>query len=52
MGVEDLKSKTDKLRGEVNASKGQFDIIQKVDPDVMDYQFGKKIAEFLKGCDS
>jgi len=52
MGVEDLKTRSDKLKGEVNASKNQFDVIQKVDPDVMDFQFGKKITEFLKGCDS
>jgi len=37
MGVEDLKTKSDKLKGEVNASKSQFDIIQKVDPDIMDF---------------
>ena len=51
MNIEELKTKSEKFKNDCNANKNQFNSIQKIDPDVMDYQFGKKISEWLKGTD-
>ena len=45
--VDDIKKDTDKANKELTNNNNQFELIQKVDPDIEDLPFGKQIKIFL-----
>lgn len=49
--LKDITTEIKKAKGTVSQNKQSFDIIQKLDPELEDIQFGKQISVFIVKCE-